>query len=287
MCQLFDSFVGSTLGYASEIWGFTKSADIERIHLKFCKRLLNVRLNTSTPGVYGELGRYPLYIARYVRIFKYWCKILSTDNIIIRKVYEQDLIDCKNGFKNWVSQVKQMLCNYGFADSFELQTSINVKNSMQIFKQRLIDCFVQEWFGNIENTAVIENYKVFKTQFAYEEYLNVLPCNLRYYITRLRLSAHSLRIQTGRYARNHVPRHERYCKLCNSLDIEDEFHFVCKCPSFTDLRVKYLKPYFYRRPSMYKYLELISSSNKNILTNLAKYIKHAFVKRNTMLITIN
>lgn len=72
LCQLFDSFVGSILLYASEIWGFSKSKEIERVHLKFCKRLLNVRLNTFTAGVYGELGRYPLYISRYVRIIKYW-----------------------------------------------------------------------------------------------------------------------------------------------------------------------------------------------------------------------
>jgi len=34
-CQLFNSFIGSILGYGSEIWGYTKSKEIERIHLKF------------------------------------------------------------------------------------------------------------------------------------------------------------------------------------------------------------------------------------------------------------
>ena len=42
LCQLFDSFVGSTLCYAAEIWGHSKSEVIERVHLKFCKRILNV-----------------------------------------------------------------------------------------------------------------------------------------------------------------------------------------------------------------------------------------------------
>ena len=100
LCQLFDSFVGSILLYASEIWGFSKSKETERVHLNFCKRLLNVRLNTCTAGVYGELGRYPLYVFRYVRIIKYWCKVLNTDNIIIQKVYEQGLRDFENGKVN-------------------------------------------------------------------------------------------------------------------------------------------------------------------------------------------
>lgn len=29
---------------------------------------MNVRLHTCTSGVYGDLGRYPLFISRYVRI---------------------------------------------------------------------------------------------------------------------------------------------------------------------------------------------------------------------------
>ena len=69
-CQLFDSFVGSILGYGSEIWGYTKSKEIERIHLTFLNRLLNVNQSTNTAGVYVELGRFPLFTNRYVRIVK-------------------------------------------------------------------------------------------------------------------------------------------------------------------------------------------------------------------------
>ena len=108
LCQLFDAFVGSILLYTSEILGFSKS--IKRVHLKFCKRLLNVRLNTCTAGVYGELGRYPLYISRYNRIIKYWCKVVNSD---IKRLYEQGLRDCENGNVNWVPSVKKLLNKYG------------------------------------------------------------------------------------------------------------------------------------------------------------------------------
>ena len=56
-CQSFDSFVGAVLGYGSEIWGYNKYKNIETVHLKFCKQLLNVRRSTASVGVYGELGR--------------------------------------------------------------------------------------------------------------------------------------------------------------------------------------------------------------------------------------
>ena len=55
LCQLFDSLVGSILNYSAEVWGFKQSKELERIHLKFCKRILKLKTNTSNAGVYGEL----------------------------------------------------------------------------------------------------------------------------------------------------------------------------------------------------------------------------------------
>ena len=37
--SIFYAFVGSILSYSLEISGITKSKELERIHLKFCKRL--------------------------------------------------------------------------------------------------------------------------------------------------------------------------------------------------------------------------------------------------------
>jgi hypothetical protein len=39
-------------------------------------------------GVYGEFGRHPLYINRYVRIIKFWCKIVSSTNILLNRLYD-------------------------------------------------------------------------------------------------------------------------------------------------------------------------------------------------------
>ena len=141
LCQLFDAFVGSILLYASEIWGFSNSKEIERVHLKFCKRILNVRLNTCTAGVYGELGRYPLYISRYVRIIKYWCKVVNSDNIIIKKLYEQGLRGCENGNINWVTSVKKLLNEYGYSFVFTDAFNVDLTNFQCIFKQSVIDYF--------------------------------------------------------------------------------------------------------------------------------------------------
>jgi len=114
LCQLFDAFVGSILNYASEIWGFIKSKEIERIHLKFCKRMLQVRLNSCNACVYGELGRYPLYINRFIRMLKYWFKIILSNNIILHTVYNMNVEECHKGHINWVSHIKKLFTDYGY-----------------------------------------------------------------------------------------------------------------------------------------------------------------------------
>ena len=78
MFNLFDTFVLSILNYACEIWGFSNAQNIERVHRKFYKWFLNVKMSTNNLSLYAELGRFPLFIARHTRIIKYWLSLYQT-----------------------------------------------------------------------------------------------------------------------------------------------------------------------------------------------------------------
>ena len=80
-----------------------------------------------------------------------------------------------------------------------------------------MDNFKQKWFNEIENSRSLSTYKVLKNNFEFENYLDMLPKKLRIFMTRLRLSSHQLKIETGRYAQNRIERNLRYCTLCDSL----------------------------------------------------------------------
>ena len=50
---------------------------------------LHVRNKTPNDVVYGELGRYPLFITATFRFIKYWLKLLmQPDNFYSRKAYK-------------------------------------------------------------------------------------------------------------------------------------------------------------------------------------------------------
>jgi hypothetical protein len=42
---------------------------LEKVRLKFCKMILNLKTSTPNYMIYGELGRYPVVIDIKIRIF--------------------------------------------------------------------------------------------------------------------------------------------------------------------------------------------------------------------------
>jgi hypothetical protein len=73
--DLFDKMVKPTLLYGCEIWGLGNIEIIERVHIKFCKLLLQLKNLTPTYMIYGELGSYPIVLDVKIRILSFWSKL--------------------------------------------------------------------------------------------------------------------------------------------------------------------------------------------------------------------
>ena len=44
--------------------------------------------------------------------------------------------------------------------------------------------------------------------------------------------------------------------MCDLNDIADEWHFVLVCPKYLILRQNYIKPYYSKKPGVYKLRQL-------------------------------
>ena len=88
----------------------------------------------------------------------------------------------------------------------------------------------------------LRTYYKFKKNFEYEPYLNLQTDFLkRRNITRFRISAHKLEIETGRYNnskknKTRVNKEKRLCKNCELKAIEDEEHVLMVCPKYKKCR---------------------------------------------------
>ena len=267
-CDLFDKLITPILCHGSEVWGFNRGDTIERVHLQFLKKILRPKWNTENNLVYSELCRLNMQSKRYLKIIRYWLKIVkSNEHRLIKNVYDMLLIDSHNGRSNWVSQVKQLLEMTGFG---HVWLNSGVEND---FKQRLRDNFGQKVNLELQATSRGTFYVLYNDFFKNNtNYLDVVKTQQhRVALTRLRTSNHRLAVESGRWHKPHVlPLIERKCSSCE--DLEEEYHFLLVCPMYTELRRKYLPEYYHQRPNMLKFVELMSSKKSNIITKLANYM---------------
>ena len=105
--KLFESLVEPILLYGSEVWGFENTCSLEKMHLQFCKKILQVRETTPSYMIYGELGCYPLSIKIKLRIISYWNRLISNENKLSSKLYKLHMNGTTN-FK-WISLFKVYL----------------------------------------------------------------------------------------------------------------------------------------------------------------------------------
>ena len=138
--KLFDAQIQPMLSYGAEVWGLNCDFKIiERVHLFALKRFLNVSIKTPSDLVYGETGRYPLYVNVYVKSIKYWLKILKmqTERLPYR-AYKMLLFLHEQNRNTWASSVCYLLYKYGFDEVWVNQGVGDEKMFLRALKDRLL-----------------------------------------------------------------------------------------------------------------------------------------------------
>ena len=103
-------------------------------------------------------------------------------------------------------------------------------------------------------------------------------------ITQLGIGILPHAVETGRYYRTPLENH--ICQICNDNLVEDEFHFVCKCMAYSDIRLKYF-PHFNKLFKIYEmdvyeqfYNYIIKTEKYKLLVN---YINEIWQTRKSIL----
>ena len=126
----------------------------------------------------------------------------------------------------------------------------------------------------------LANYVKFKCHFGLEKYLSILRSpEHRKNFARLRISAHRLRIEQGRY--QGTPRQNRICLRCNSPEVDDEKHFLFSCKSCVlkrnamDNAINCICPNFRLLSQNDKLIWLLNVENIDIFESICELIKES------------
>ena len=174
------------------------------------KRILNVKKGTCNDLIYYELKRPPITAKIRDRQFRFYQKLQEfspEDAIVVR--FLQLCNNCR--FLNYYKNLRGDECE-NFMNDLERKVCAD-KRSMVIYYRSLIHNDLSSIY-----TAFTNDY-------------------FRKIVTRWRLSNHSLKIETQRYNRLHIPRENRVCSFCNKL--EDEEHVIFDCPLYHTIRLKH------------------------------------------------
>ena len=137
-------------------------------------------------------------------------------------------------------------------------------------------CYSTQIYSTMFIIPMSNSCKLYKYDFVLEHYLHIV--DIRKYLialSRFRCSNHKLEIESGRHSG--IPRNERLCKYClenrSVANVEDEYHFICICPQYINLRNKYFGVTFLA--NLNNFIKIMSSKTKKEVINLACFIYHA------------
>ena len=273
--KLFDTMILPVLTYGAEIWGYRMYNVAERVQLKYCKAFMGVKSSTADVCVLGDCGRFPIFIYTYKKVLCYWYKLLKMPrNRVAKHAYELAIILDRNNKESWATHVKNLLCEHGFGEVWYWQGPGDFDIFLFHFMTRAVDIFKQNWYSETCSKNKLRQYCNFKLLFQTEDYLlSNMHHRFKRAIARLRNSGLALEVEEGRM--HGIDLEERTCKICNSLEIEDEFHFICVCPLYDNLRQKYLPRWSFSQPTLEKFYLLMSSSNTSDIFKLASFVYKA------------
>ena len=97
---------------------------------------------------------------------------------------------------------------------------------------------------------------------------------IRKQLAKFRTANHDLMIEKGRHHGIEVA--NRTCEQCDMQRVEDEYHFLLKCPKYDDLRQEYLPRYYVNYPNRCKFLNLISTESDIALQTLSTFCLQEF-----------
>ena len=143
---------------------------------------------------------------------------------------------------DWISKIASLFKNVpGNIDNGNIKQLLMSNSSINIVEHfsSLYKIGWQEHINKKYNSELknkLKSYINYKFTFEMENYVKILSRQKRRNFTKLRISAHHLEIETGRYTNPSTPRSERKCKSCSLNVIGDEKHFLLVCPKFKDDR---------------------------------------------------
>ena len=280
--------------YGFEIWISDFNINInncdqlpfEKIQHSIFKDILGVQKKASNLAIKYELGTLPICCKALISMFKYYQRLKNQND--------------KNGIRNQVLIVAFLedvnLYNDGVEENWQGQIDKLKKklelSSLKITNNTFSNCLKNYYIKNVNlqlqniefsKSGKLLFYSQIRKNYELQDYLK-FPINkaVRSKLTKLRISAHPLEIETGRYSKPCIPKESRFCYFCKTA-VENEIHLLYDCPIYKELRKKYntLKTYNLNDNMLKENHSKMFCNPENAVDSrrLCKLVAYTFIKK--------
>ena len=227
----------------------TAKNSAERTYLSSLKWVFGVHKKTSNAAIWGDSGMYPLLVKTSKQVSNYFCRVTAVD---FNERIAKDAVDEQKALGlSWFSTLEKAHETIsGALPSHQRSSSIVLKPGAK-FRSHLKECFCKHWEIERRNNHKLNDlYNNCKHEFGMEPYVRQSHKCYHKSLAAIRMSSHSLYIETGRHTS--TSRHRRICRggVTDDIDtvegflnlpecllqLEDEIHVVFDCEYYSDVR---------------------------------------------------
>jgi hypothetical protein len=285
LLELFDKMVLPIALYNSEVWGtnllpsnknnndfydikFLSRHIGEKLHIKYLKLILGINQKSTNWGVLGETGRFPIVINVMSSIIKYLFHLHENPSNIVTSALATNINLANMGHNTWFRYAERILRFVNLEHLLytvdEREINVQLRKLKNIFRYKFKDKWA-EFRTQSQSGSKLELFVSLKEEFEMSNYLlNSKFPSYRIALSKIRLSAHGLPIETGRYDK--IPRENRICPFgCNNIGDEVHYLFQCSHPFFAGIR----------NPLVNKLANLHPDLNNMDIPNTAKFLLNA------------
>ena len=215
----------------SHIYHLQQTSPLTTTQLKFSKFILGVGKHCPNMSIFGETAAIPFLARAHIHMLKFWHRIKDLEKSTLVNMAYRENIEMNT---NWCKTIQVLNATYNLhsrqhdSDDFPglVKTVINSD-------------FIDFWKSRITNPTIEKKLTLYaktKKDFEIDAYTD-LPFRDRQIISKFLCVSHRLKVETGRHM--NVPREERICEHCTLNEVEDEEHFIFKCPAYATIRAQH------------------------------------------------
>ena len=216
--KVLESCVLHSILHNAETWADSKIDRLEVVYRRMLKSVLGVRMTTCTEFLFVELGVHSIKTYLMVKQFSFLQKVKELDSSgplrYVISLGEQFNLKEIRHYENLIQ-------TYASADEIVAEFHEKMRNEIR----RKAELNRTRYQTYLKINPLLDHPDVYRSLFGHKKVSM---------IAKLRTTTHNLQIDMGR--RTSTPTELRKCH-CGS--VEDEEHFLLRCPSYINIRQQY------------------------------------------------